>query len=84
MMYLVSASYVNLNYQVPVVVSHILEADIPENASIVQQDVYSAELSDGRVDDSIPVFDAVVIGNGISTRSPYLVDHSVRCLHQES
>jgi len=54
---LVCTSDVNLHDQVPVVVLHVLEADVPEDTGIVDQDIDSAKCLDGRVDDLVTVFD---------------------------
>jgi hypothetical protein len=77
---LVCTPDVNLHDQVPVVVLHVLEADVSEDSSIVDQDVDSAKSLDGRVDDLFTIFDRVVVGNGLASSCLDLLDHDVCCL----
>jgi hypothetical protein len=74
---LVCSSNVNLHDQVPIVVLHVLEADISEDSGIVDQDVDSAKGLDGSVDDLFTIFDRVVVGNGLASSCLDLVDYDV-------
>ena len=67
----------NLNDQVPVVVCHVFEADIPQNAGIVEEDVNPPKFLDSRIDDPITILDAVIIRNGLSACSSYLIYYHV-------
>lgn len=72
----------NLHDQVPVVVLHVLEADIPEDAGIVDQNVDSAKGLDGRVDDLFTIFDRIVVGNSLASSCLDLLDYYVCSLIQ--
>lgn len=72
----------NLDNQVPILVFHILKADITENARIVDQDVNPSKLLDGSLDDVLSIFDAVVIGNCVSTCSSDHIDNNVGGLEE--
>jgi hypothetical protein len=48
--------------QVPVLVLHVFEADIPQDTSVVEQHVDAAIVLDGCLDDLLAVCDAVVVG----------------------
>ena len=54
---LVCTPDVDLHDQVPVVVLHVLEADIPEDAGVVDQDIDSAKRLDGSIDNLFTIFD---------------------------
>ena len=49
--YLVSTSDVHRKYQIPVLVLHVLKADIAQNAGIVDEDIYPSEVLDSGVYD---------------------------------
>ena len=66
-----------LHDQVPIVIFHILEADIPQNASIVDQYVDSAEVVDSSLDYALTVHDIVVVGYGLAAGLSDLVDDLV-------
>ena len=51
----------NFNDQIPVVVGHILEADISQNAGIVEENIDSPELPNSGINDFFAVLHAVVI-----------------------
>ena len=64
--YFVSTSDVNLHDQIPVLIFHVFKADVTEDASVVDEDVYPAESLDGSLDDGLAILHAVVIGNGLA------------------
>lgn len=70
----------DLDHQIPVLIRHILKANIAQNAGIVQEDIYSAKILDGSVDDTIAVLDAVIVGDSLASSSSDFVDDHVRCL----
>lgn len=74
---LVAALDVDLHDQVPVQVLHVLEADVAQDAGVVDEDVDAAESLDGRVDDLVSVLDAVVVGDRLATGSLDLVDYNI-------
>jgi hypothetical protein len=49
--------------QIPVRLLHILEADIAQDAGIVDEDIDAAEGVDGCLDDGFSVLDRVVVGD---------------------
>jgi hypothetical protein len=60
---------VNSDDQVPILIFHVLEADISENARIVDEDMDATEGFDSRLDDLVTILDAVVIGNRLASGS---------------
>ena len=70
----------DLDHQIPVLIRHILEAYIAQDAGIVQEHIYSAEVLDGSVDDTVAVLDAVIVRNSFASSSSDIVDDHVRCL----
>ena len=77
---LVGTLDVDLEDEVPVLILHILEADIPQNTGIVDQDVDAAEGLDGGFDDLVAVLDRIVVGNGLAAGFLDLVDHNIGSL----
>jgi hypothetical protein len=71
---------VDLEDQVPVLVLHVLEADVAQDAGVVDQDVDAPKGLDGRLDDLVAVLDAVVVGNGLAACGLDLVDDDIRSL----
>lgn len=69
-----------LHDKIPVLVRHVLEADVAENASIVDEDVNPAESLDGSLNDSIAILHAVVVCNGLSPCSFDFVDNDIGSL----
>ena len=63
--------------QVPVLVRHVLEADIPKDTGIVDEHVDAAEGVDGRLDDTLAILDRVVVGYGLSAGLLDLLDDGV-------
>lgn len=70
----------DLDNQIPVLIRHILEADIAQDAGIVQQHIYSAKGLDGSVDNTVAILDAVIVRNSFASGSSDFVDDHVRCL----
>ena len=78
--YLVSASDVNLHDQIPVLVFHVLEADITEDTGIVDENIYPAERLDGSLNDGLAILHAVVIGDGLAAGLLNLLDDEIGVL----
>ena len=57
----------DLDDQIPVLVFHVLEANIPQNASVVDQNVDSAILLYCRLHNLLTVLNTVVVGDSLST-----------------
>jgi hypothetical protein len=63
--------------QVPILVLHILEADISEDAGVVEEDINAAKIINGSLDDSIAILDAVVVGDGFAACSLDFVNYNI-------
>lgn len=60
--------------QIPIGIFHVLEADVAQNTSIVEQNIDATEGFDSGVDDRFTIFDAVVVGNGFPTSGTNFLD----------
>lgn len=67
----------NIRDEIPIGVFDILETDISENASVVDEDVNTTESIDGCLDDLFAVDDVVVVGNGVSTGCFDFLDYQI-------
>lgn len=67
----------HLHDQVPVLILHVLKADIPQNASIVDEHVDAAKGLDGSLDNLVAIFDRVVVRDGLAACRSDFVDDSV-------
>jgi hypothetical protein len=65
------------NNEVPVLVLHVLEADIAKNAGIVDQHIDTAKVLDGRVNDLVSVRDAIVVCYSLPASSSDLVNDDI-------
>lgn len=74
---LIRALDVDINNQIPVLVGHVLEANIPEDARVVDEDIDPAVVLDGCLDDLVTVGDTVVVGYRLAASGPYLVDNNI-------
>jgi len=72
--HLVSTLDVHAHDQVPVGILHVLEADISEDTSIVDQDVYPAKVLDRCLNDLVTVLDRIVVCNSATARCLDLLD----------
>ncbi len=75
--HLVCSLDVHLHNQIPVLVSHILEADISQDASIVDQHINTTKCIDGRLDDPIAILHAVIVGHGFAAGRADLLDYNI-------
>jgi hypothetical protein len=66
--------------QIPVLVFHVLEADISQDTSVVEQDVNAAIILNSGLDDLLTMLYAVVVGYRFTASSFDLVDDDVGCL----
>lgn len=57
----------DLEDQIPVLVLDVLEADIAQDAGVVNEDVDATECLDGRVDDLVAILDGIIVGNCLAT-----------------
>lgn len=70
--------------QVPVLVLDVLEADVSQDTSIVDQDINATKRLDGRLDDLLAVLDRVVVGDGLAARGLDLVDNYISSLRRSA
>jgi hypothetical protein len=56
--------------EVPVLVGHLREGDVAEDAGVVDDDVDAAEGVERGLDDLVAVLDGVVVGDGLAARRP--------------
>lgn len=66
-----------LEDEIPILVFHVLEADIPQNSGIVDQNVYASKALDGSLNDGVAVLHAVVVGYCFSSFRLDLFDDRV-------
>lgn len=82
--YLVCAVGVNTVDQVPVLILHVLEADITEDTGIVKEDIDTAEVLNGSLDDGLTILNAVVVGSRLTASGADLLDNEVCGLEEVS
>lgn len=63
--------------QIPVVVLHVLEADIPENTSIVNENIHASKVLNRGIDDGLAVLDTVVVSDRLSASGADLLDDNI-------
>ena len=80
---LVCSLDVYLHHQVPVLIFHVLEADIAQNAGIVDEDINSAKGLDRSLDNLVTVLDRVVVRDGLAASRCDLLDNLVCGLWKE-
>jgi hypothetical protein len=68
--------------QVPIRLLHVLEADISQNAGVVDKDIDSAEGIDSGLNDGLAILNRVVVGNCLATCGADLLDDFVGGLYE--
>lgn len=68
---------VNSVDQIPIGIFHVLKANIPQDTSVIKQNINAAEGLNSGLDDRITVLDAVVVGDGLTASGPDLVDDNI-------
>ncbi len=68
--------------QIPVLIGHVLEADVTENAGIVEQYVNTAIVLDSGLDDFVAVLDTIVVGYRFAACGFDLVDYDICGLYR--
>lgn len=63
--------------EVPVLVAHLVEDTITQNACIIDQNVDAAKGVNGRLDDLVAVLYRVVVGHGCAASLADLIDNDV-------
>lgn len=77
---LVCSLDMDLHDQIPVCIFHVLEADVSQNAGVVDEHVYPAKGLDSSLNDLVTILYRVVIGHGVSAGLFDLVDDYVSSL----
>jgi len=70
----------NVHNEIPVLILHVLEADVPQDASIVDQNINSSEVLDSSLNDLLAIRYAVVVGYGFTACSLDFVDDNIGSL----
>lgn len=70
----------DVHNEVPVLILHVLEADIPQDASIVDQNVNTSEVLDSSLNDLLAICYAVVVGYGFAAGSFDFIDDNIGSL----
>jgi hypothetical protein len=74
---------VNFQNKIPIRILHVLEANISENTGIVDEDVNTAEIADGSLNDLVTKLDAVVVGDSFTSCLLDFVDDNISGLENE-
>jgi len=77
---LVCSLDVNIVDEVPVRLLHVLEADISQDAGIVDENINATKGINGRFDDSFSILDRIVVADGLAACGADLFDDLVCCL----
>jgi hypothetical protein len=56
----------NLHDEVPIIIFHVLEADIPQDAGVVEEDIDTTEGIDGGLNNAFAILDTVIVGYGLA------------------
>jgi hypothetical protein len=70
----------NVHNEVPVLILHVLEADISQDAGIVDQDVNTSEVLDSGLNDLLAIRYAIVVSYGLTTCSLDFIDDNIGSL----
>lgn len=70
--------------QVPVLILHVLETDITQDTSVVEEHIDATKVLNGSLDDALSVLDAVVVGDGLTAGGADLVDDHICGLRKVS
>jgi len=66
--------------QIPVLILHVLEADIPQDTGVIYQNIDATEVIDGGLDDGFTVLHAVVVGNSLAALGADFLDDGIGSL----
>lgn len=70
----------NFVNQIPILILHILKADISKNSSVVDQDIDAAKGLDSGIYDLVAELNTIIVGNGLSTSCLDLLDNDIGSL----
>jgi hypothetical protein len=74
---LVCSLYVDVVDEVPIRLLHVLEADISQNAGIVDEDINATKGINGRLDDGFSILDRIVVADRLAACGADLFDDFV-------
>lgn len=66
--------------QIPILIFHVLKANISKDAGIVDKNIDTAEVLNGSLNDLVSEFYAIVVGYGVSTLRLDFIDDDIRSL----
>lgn len=72
----------NLVDQIPILILHVLEADITQDTSVVDENIDPAEVLDGGLNDGITVLNAVVVGYCLAASRSDLLNYYIGSLRR--
>ena len=78
---LVCTLHVDLDDQIPILILHILEANVPQDARIVNEHIDPPKRLDGRLNDLVAVLDAFVVRDRLAACGFDLVDDYISGLY---
>lgn len=61
--------------QIPILIFHVLKANISKDAGIVDENINTAKGLDGSVNNLVSKLDAIVVGDGVSTLCLDFIDN---------
>lgn len=71
----------NIHNEVPVLILHVLEADIPKDASVVDQNIDTPEALDSGLDDLLAMCNAVIVGYSFAPCSSDFIHNNIGSLY---
>lgn len=74
---LVCTPDVDLHNQVPVIILHVLEADIPEDTGIVNEYINATKGFDSSLNDLVSILDRVVVADSVASSGLDLLDNNI-------
>jgi hypothetical protein len=74
---------VDLHNQIPVLVFHVLEADVAKDAGVVDENIDPAKGLDGSLDDLVAILDRVVVCDGLAASRCDLLDNLIGSLWKQ-
>ena len=69
--------------EIPVLVLHILKRNITQDTGVIDQNINSAKVLDGRVNDGLAILDTIVIGDGLAAGPSNLFDDDIGSLQDQ-
>lgn len=77
---LVCSPQMHRHDQIPVLVCHVLETDIPQDTGVIYENIYAAKVLDGGIDNRLAILDTVVVCDGLPPFRLDLLDDGIGSL----